>query len=64
MPKKLCRDFDAIVKWQSEVELKDEPAKWMLIVKPDDAFDLPMPPHLDELEVTSHAPDGLVLQKL
>ncbi|KAG4443326.1 hypothetical protein IFR05_001195 [Cadophora sp. M221] len=51
-PKKFCRDFDALMRWQEEVELKDEPAKWEKIVRPDDAVLLPMPPHLDELVVT------------
>lgn len=61
---KVCRDFEAIVKWQQEVELKDEPAKWAKIVKEADAVDLPMPKHLDELEVTSYSPKGLMLKKL
>ncbi|EON98885.1 putative tat pathway signal sequence protein [Phaeoacremonium minimum UCRPA7] len=61
---KVCRDFDALVRWQEEVELKDEPAKWAKIVKHPDAVDLPMPPHLNELVATSHSADGLMLKKL
>jgi len=61
---KLCRDFEALVKWQEEVELKDEPAKWARIKKEATAVDLPMPPHLDELEVTGYSPDGFMLKKL
>ncbi|KAM3073411.1 hypothetical protein ACMFMG_004690 [Clarireedia jacksonii] len=60
---KLCRDFDALLRWQEEVELKDEPAKWEKIVRPADAVLLEMPPHLDELEVTGYA-DGFMLKKL
>jgi len=61
---KVCRDFEALMKWQLEVELKDEPAKWLKMVKPADAVDLPMPPGLDKLQATSHASDGLMLKKL
>ncbi|MCJ1308697.1 hypothetical protein MMC25_002351 [Agyrium rufum] len=60
---KVCRDFDALLRWQEEVEMKDEPAKWEKIVRPADAVLLEMPPHLDELEVTSTA-GGLMLKKL
>ncbi|KAF4618055.1 hypothetical protein G7Y89_g14994 [Cudoniella acicularis] len=30
---KVCSDFDAVMKWQEEVELKDELEKWKKIVK-------------------------------
>ncbi|KAM7199927.1 hypothetical protein V8F20_005576, partial [Naviculisporaceae sp. PSN 640] len=61
---KLCRDFDALMRWQEEVEVKDEPAKWEKMVKPDDAVDLPMPAGLDQLVVTGYSKSGFMLKKL
>jgi len=62
---KLCRDFDALVRWQEEVELKDEPTWWDKLVQPADAVKLPMPPHLDELGAgaTGYA-HGVMVKKL
>lgn len=40
------------MRWQEEVEVKDEPAKWERIVKPGGAVDLLMLKGLDHLDVT------------
>jgi len=61
---KVCRDFDAVMKWQEEAELKNAGVLWDRIVRPVDATELPMPERLDELNVTGYAEDGLMLSKI
>jgi hypothetical protein len=60
---KVCRDFDALLRCQEEVELKDEPAKWERMVRPADAVMLPLPDRLDEVEVTGYSPAGVMLTR-
>ncbi|KAK0632297.1 hypothetical protein B0T14DRAFT_490684 [Immersiella caudata] len=61
---KMCRDFDALLKWQEEDELKDKPAKWAKMVRPVDAVMLPMPERFNEAEVTGYLLGGVMLTRL
>lgn len=61
---KLCRNSEALVRWEDEAAVKDGPAKWKSMVKPNDAADLPMPERLDQLVLTVYSETGELLKRL